>query len=148
MFASLKCSLFYSRWDDYHLLSRKQQVILVRLRTGHNRLNSQSYAPQTEAGTLTNLPLWSRRTNYRASSTKMPPSQSYKRRRVARQHFPDDQTLRLQTGAGEDAVTHLPSGLDRVDCECQEEEEESFSVWNSLPFFIQSDGVWTLNNLL
>ena len=24
---------------DYHLLSRKQQVILVRLRTGHNRLN-------------------------------------------------------------------------------------------------------------
>ena len=26
--------------DDYHLLSRKQQVILVRLRTGHNRLNS------------------------------------------------------------------------------------------------------------
>ena len=29
-----------SQRDDYHLLSRKQQVILVRLRTGHNRLNS------------------------------------------------------------------------------------------------------------
>ena len=28
-----------SQRDDYHLLSRKQQVILVRLRTGHNRLN-------------------------------------------------------------------------------------------------------------
>ena len=26
--------------DDYHLLSREQQVILVRLRTGHNRLNA------------------------------------------------------------------------------------------------------------
>ena len=29
--------------DDYHLLSRKQQVILVRLRTGHNRLNSHMH---------------------------------------------------------------------------------------------------------
>ena len=45
-----------------------------------------------------------------------------KRRRVACQHFPDDQTLRLQTGAGEDII-HLPSGLDRVDCERQAEEE-------------------------
>ena len=29
--------------DDYHLLSRKQQVILVRLRTGYNRLNSHMH---------------------------------------------------------------------------------------------------------
>ena len=29
--------------DDYHLLSQKQQVILVRLRTGHNRLNSHMH---------------------------------------------------------------------------------------------------------
>ena len=29
--------------DDYHLLSRKQQVILVRLLTGHNRLNSHMH---------------------------------------------------------------------------------------------------------
>ena len=29
--------------DDYHLLFRKQQVILVRLRTGHNRLNSHMH---------------------------------------------------------------------------------------------------------
>ena len=42
---------------------------------------------------------------------------------MACQHFPDDQTLRLQAGAGEDDVIHLPSGLDRVDCERQEEEE-------------------------
>ena len=55
----------------------------------------------------------------------MPPLQSYKRRRVACHHFPDDQTRRLQTGAGEDDIIHLPSGLDRVDCERQEEEEES-----------------------
>ena len=54
----------------------------------------------------------------------MPPLRSHKRRRVACQHFPDDQTLRLQAGAGEDDVIHLPSGLDRVDCERQEEEEE------------------------
>ena len=93
-----------------------------------------TYAPYTEAGTLTNLPLWSRRTNHRACSAKMPPLQSYKRRRVACQHFPDDQTLRLQAGAGEDDVIHLPSGLDRVDCERQEEEEDE-DVWNrSLAF--------------
>ena len=42
---------------------------------------------------------------------------------------PDDQTLRLQTGAGEDGVIHLPSGLDRVDCKRQEEEEEEVLVW-------------------
>ena len=29
-----------SQRDDYHLLSREQQVVMVRLRTGHNRLNS------------------------------------------------------------------------------------------------------------
>ena len=55
----------------------------------------------------------------------MPPLQSHKRRRVACQHFPDDQTLRLQTGAGEDDIIHLPSGLDPVDCERQEEEEDN-----------------------
>ena len=77
---------------------------------------------ETEAGTLTNLPLWSRRTNHRARSTKMPTLQSYKRRCVACSHFPDDQTLRLQTGAGEDDIIHLASGLDHVDCERQEEE--------------------------
>ena len=32
-----------SQRDDYHLLSRKQQVILVRLRIGHNRLNSHMH---------------------------------------------------------------------------------------------------------
>ena len=58
----------------------------------------------------------------------MPPLQSYKRRRVACQHFPDDQTLWLQTGAGEDNIIHLPSGLDRVDCKRQEEEEEEWSL--------------------
>ena len=54
----------------------------------------------------------------------MPPLQNRKRRRVACQHFPDDQTLRLQTGPGEDDIIHLPNGLDRVDCERREEEEE------------------------
>ena len=41
---------------------------------------------------------------------------------MACQHFPDDQTLRLQTGAGEDDIIHLPSGLDHADSERQEEE--------------------------
>ena len=43
---------------------------------------------------------------------------------MACQHSPDDQTLGLQAGAGEADVIHLLSGLDRVDCERQEEEEE------------------------
>ena len=49
---------------------------------------------------------------------------SYKRC-VACQHSPDDQTLSLQAGAGEDDFIHLPSGPDRVACERQEEEEET-----------------------
>ena len=52
------------------------------------------------------------------------------------QHFPDDQTLRLQTGAGEDDIIHLPSGLDRVECERQEEEEETcIGILSSLLFY-------------
>ena len=58
----------------------------------------------------------------------MPPLQSYKRRRVAWQHFPDNQTLRLQTGAGEDDIIDLPSSLDWVDCKRQEEEEDAGSA--------------------
>ena len=69
-----------------------------------------------------------KRKNHRARSTKMPPLQSYKRRHVACQHFPDNQTLRLQTGAGEDDIIHLPSGLDHVDCERQEEEETTWFI--------------------
>ena len=38
-------------WDDYHLLcwKRKQQVILVRLRTRHNRLNSHMHRKLEQA---------------------------------------------------------------------------------------------------
>ena len=85
---------------------------------------------QTEAGTLTNPPLWSRRTNHRARSTKMPPLQSYKRRRVACQHFPDDQTLRLQTGAGEDDIIYLPSGLDLCRLRMPRRREKKKKNWN------------------
>ena len=85
-------------------------------------------ARQTEAGIVTNLPLWSRRPNHRARSTKMPPSQSYKRGRVACQHSPDDQTLRLLARAGEDDVIYLLSGLDRVDCKHQEEKEDWYAI--------------------
>ena len=76
---------------------------------------------------LQHLPLWSRRPNHRACSTKMPPSQSYKRRYVACQHFPDDQTAWLQAGAGEDDFIHLLRGPDHVACDRQKEEEEPIS---------------------
>ena len=33
----------YNRQDPYHLLSRPEQVIIFRLRTGHNRLNHHLY---------------------------------------------------------------------------------------------------------
>ena len=54
----------------------------------------------------------------------MPPTQIYKRRRVACQHPPDDQTLRLQTGAGDDDIIHLPRGLDRVGVGCDRQKED------------------------
>ena len=91
-----------------------------------------------EAGTLTNLPLWLRRPNHRACYSKMPPSQSYKRRCVACQHSPVDQTVRLQAGAREDDLIHLPSGPDCVAWEHQEEEEERRSKGNKLQFSIRS----------
>ena len=39
--------------NDYHLLSRKQQVILARLRTGHNRLNSHMHGKLKQASSPT-----------------------------------------------------------------------------------------------
>ena len=57
---------------------------------------------------------------------------------MACQHFPDDQTLRLQTGAGEDDIIHLPSGLDCVDCERQEEEEEGSSTVEVTEIWLES----------
>ena len=110
-----------SQRDDYHLLSRKQQVIVMRLRTGHNRLNSHMHrklklAPsptcpcgqdeQTTEHVLQRCPI------HKATREDVwPVSTSLTTK------------LRLQTGAGEDDIIHLPSGLDRVDCENQEEEE-------------------------
>ena len=119
--------IYASRRDELttHRITKKHAdaVLIIQCSPSYLHQEKRSYARQTETGTLTNLPLWSRRPNHRARSTKMPLSQNYKRRCVACQHFPDDQTLRLQAGAGEDDVIHLPSGFDRVVCERQEEEE-------------------------
>ena len=113
-----------SQRDGYHLLSRKQQVVLVRLRTEHNRLNSHMHrklklAPsptcpcgqeeQTREHVLQRCPLHkATREDVWPVSTSLTPKLD----------------LLLQTGAGEDDIIHLPSGLDRVDCERQEEGEE------------------------
>ena len=64
-----------------------------------------------------------KKTKHRACSTKMPHSQSFKRRCATCQHSPDNQTLRLQAGAREDYIINLPSGLDHADCEREEEED-------------------------
>ena len=87
-----------SQRDDYHLLYRKQQVILVRLRTVHNRLLSHMH------GKLKLVPSPTCPCGQEGQTTehvlqRCPPSQSCKRRRVACQHSPDDQTPRLQAGA-------------------------------------------------
>ena len=95
----------------------------MRFRTGHNRLNSHMHRKLKLAPSPT-CPCGREEQTTEHVLQRCPPLQSYKRRRVACQHFPDDQTLRLQAGAGEDDIIHLPSGLDCVDCERQEEEEE------------------------
>ena len=56
---------------------------------------------------------------------------------MACQHFPDDQTLRLQAEAGEDAI-HLPNGLDRVVFERQEEEDDPVTVYVQSPMLTLS----------
>ena len=48
---------------------------------------------------------------------------------------PDDQTPRLQAGAGADDFIHLPRGPDRVACELQEEEEEDSGLFLLVVFY-------------
>ena len=60
---------------------------------------------------------------------------------MACQYFPDGQTLQLQTGAEEDDVIHFPSDLDHVDCERQEEEEESMASEAQPPRVQQQAGL-------
>ena len=45
-----------------------------------------------------------------------------KKKKIKKHHHLDDQTLRLQAGAGEDDFIHLQSGPARVACERQEGE--------------------------
>ncbi|XP_041351095.1 uncharacterized protein LOC121370061 [Gigantopelta aegis] len=54
--------------DDYHLLSRLEQVTLLRLRTGHNRLNAHMFRKFKLAATPT-LQLWPGRPNSRTHLT-------------------------------------------------------------------------------
>jgi ribonuclease HI len=63
--------------DDYHMLTREQQSVLVRLRTGHNRLNCHLHR-KTEAGAITNLPLLRGRPNSGAHPPIMPAPPGYK----------------------------------------------------------------------
>ena len=101
--------------------NEEEEEVLVKLRTGRNRLNSHThgklklaYSPvclcgqedQTTEHVLQNVPF-----------TKL-------QEMCGPYHSPDDQTLRLQAGAREDDFIHLPSGADRVACERQEEEED------------------------
>ena len=112
-----------SQRDDYHVMSREQQVVLVRLCTGHNRLNSHMH------GKLKLAP-----------SPTCPCGQEDKTTEHILQRCPLHKTTRedvwpvstsLMTKLssckqedGEDAVIHLLSGLGHVACERQEEEED------------------------
>ena len=99
----------------------------MRLRTGHNRLNSHMHrklklAPsptcpcgreeQTVEHVLQRCPL------YEATREDVWPVSTSLTTKLWR--------------AGEDDVIHLPSGLDRVNCERQEEEEEEGLTDNKL----------------
>ena len=78
-------------------------------------LSSLPWRPNSMAASRS----WRRRHH---SSPKRPRSCSlWTPRSVACHHSPDDQTLWLQAGAGEDDVIHLLSGLDYIACERQEE---------------------------
>ena len=97
-----------SQRDDYHPLSWEQQVVLMRLRTRYNRMHRTLklvFSPICLCGQE------DKTTEHFFFFTKMSPSQKYKRRCVACQHSTDDQTLRLQAGAGEDHLIYPPIGL-------------------------------------
>ena len=111
-----------SQRDDCHMLSREQKVVLLRFRTGHNRLDSHMHSKVMLASSPT-CPCSQKDQTTEHVLQRCSPSQSYETRCVASQHSPDNQTLQLQAGAGEDDIIHLLSDLDRVDCEHQEEEE-------------------------
>ena len=93
-----------SQRDDYYLLLWEQQVVLVRLHTRHNRLNSHMHGKLK----LASLPTCPCGQEDQATEHVL---QRCKRRCMACQHFPDNQTLQLQAGAGEDVI-HLLNGLD------------------------------------
>ena len=118
-----------SQSDDYHLLSRKQQVILGRLRTGQNRLNCHMHS-KLKLAPAPSCPCGEEEQTTEHVLQRCPLHKAT--REVTCQPSPDDQTLRLQTGAGEDDIIHLPSGLDRVDCKRQEEDKKKMLLTKSL----------------
>ena len=102
--------LCYSK-DRHVFLARAlelQPSVVLQWTPAH--WTEQSYSPQAEVLTLTSLPEWSRKLNYWACSTMMPPSQ------VAREDvWPVSTPLGLH--AVEGGYIYLPSCPDHLACE-------------------------------
>ena len=111
-----------SQRDDYHLLSGEQQVVLVRLRTGHNRLNSHIHGKLK----LTSSPTCPCGQEDQTTEHVLQRCLLHKATREDVWPVSTSRTTKLY-GCKQELektdVIHLLSGLDRVVCERQEEEE-------------------------
>ena len=111
-----------SQRDDYHLLSREQQVVLVRLCNSRNRLNSHMHHKLKLASSPTCLcQSVVKKTRPQSMFYKDASSTKLQEKMSNLSALPCNQTLQLQAGAGEDNFIYLLSGPDRVACECQED---------------------------
>ena len=121
-----------SQRDDYHLLSRKQQVVLVRLLTGHNRLNSHMHgilklasSPNCPCGQEdhTTEHVLQRCHLHKATRENVWPVSTP----LTTKLYGCKQELEKTTSFIPRAAL-IVSGLDRVDCERQEEEDSGVKV--------------------
>ena len=106
-----------SQRDNYRFMSWEQQVVVVRLRTGHNILNSHMHRRLKLAPSPTCPCGQEDQTTEHVLQRR--PIHKAKREDVWAVDPLEDKT-RMQAGAGEDDFIHLSSGPDSVACERQE----------------------------
>ena len=100
--------------DDYHTLDRAGQVTLIRLRTGHNRLNSHMHRKMNLASTITTMYLWSRRSDNRTHTAKMSSIPTSQTTDMVRRNIITPEAVWEERSTREDSWLHSAGWLIRV----------------------------------
>ena len=105
-------SQYFPQQDTLRLLSRHEQTMICRLRTGHYRL--RSHMKKDWNWRVSYLPLRTWSANHSPCPAVMPSPQKRKRKHLANRNFPRKQTPRNSHRPTPDGAVHRPDGTTNI----------------------------------